>query len=63
MEKLKSSILHHISKAETQKAFDIFNNNIESSSHLCNMLYVIYLLMTEGCHGKMGVIGGFCLFL
>lgn len=41
MEKLKSSILHHISKAETQKAFDIFNNNIESSSHLCNMITLI----------------------
>lgn len=41
MEKLKSSILHHISKAETQKAFDIFNNNIESSSHLCSMITLI----------------------
>ena len=41
MEKLKSSILHHISKADTQKAFDLFNNNIESSSHLCNMITLI----------------------
>ena len=41
MENLKNSILYHISKAETQKAFDLFNKNIKSSSHLCSMITLI----------------------
>ena len=41
MEKLKISILQHISKGDTQKAFDLLNHNIDSSSHLCNMITII----------------------
>lgn len=41
MERLKNSILNHIRQGEAQKAFDLLNKNIDSSSHLCNMIALI----------------------